>query len=311
LSAEPSKEIRSRASSNKWRHRWLWGVAALCLLFWGSKAIHRATLPKYDGRTMEEWFANTEPSGFFPRDEATVCAFQSMGTNGVWFLWEQYNRKDPEHVVWARRTLDRLSGHGGLFDYEKRRQMLAETLLSLLKPEAEVLMPEIMRRLRGDDPEAATTMASLLISTRLKPEEAVAGLTDSLSKTNRAWQDRMVHMWALSRYGVNARRALPVLRTILASQSGMNASETQTLHVTILSIGGPGPELAFFTNRLVLGDYNQSAGTLRMLSELGTNARPAAPLLLALANTLTNQTDSNRVIEVIRTIDPEGIYQKP
>lgn len=286
------------------------GFLALCLVLWGIKAIHRSTLPKYDGRTMEEWFANTESSGFFPRDEATIHAFKSMGTNGVWFLWEQYHRKDPEHIAWTRRTVDRLTGRGGLFDYEKRRQMAAETFLTLLKPETGVLMPEILKRLRGDDADAATSMASLLLSTRLNPDEAVPGLLDSLSKTNRNWQDRMVHMWALSRYSKAARPALPVLRARLAGNSGMGATEIQTLHVTILSIGGPGPELAYFTNQMVLGNYTRSANALRYLGELGTNARPAAPLLWEMVGSLTNTTHAEHVREVIRKVDPEGVYPK-
>ncbi len=296
------------------RPRVVWGIVALCLLLWGSKAIHRAMQPQYQGKTVEEWFEIEKyPSSPYDAESNDTKAerFKNLGTNAVWFLWQEYKRDDSKFTAWMMAQKQRVFQtryYGG--DHQTHRQSHAFNLLCLLRANAEPLIPVLISELKTGDPAFSDSTALLLGFIHRQPEVTVPALIESLSMTNRPPFPEHGHFHALGEFGAASVTALPVLRSRLAETNRPTYARAK-IASSILKITGPGPELAYFTNHIVAGDTSFSLTLTLDLGDIGTNARPAAPLLRQFAGTLGDKNLSNYVMEVVRKIDPEGPHQKP
>ncbi len=304
---KPSTQVRRLT-----RSRLLLGLVVLCLSLWSIKAIHHALQPKYEGKTAEEWFEQYDITGGFPEVTANPVPFQNLGTNAVWFLWHESRRKDSSLTVWLMEKKDRLfkTNRGPARSHEEERQLRATFLIRSLGAAADPLIPAMIAELQSGNPVTVESTVWNLSALHRQPAVVVPALLQSLALTNRNAQQRVNHIQALSALGPDAAAALPDLRRMLTNSTS-SSGELFWLNHTILRINGPGPELAHFTNRIHLGNLATSLAAVDELATLGTNARPAVPVLLRLSQSLTNQSESNRVMMMIPYIDPEGIYQKP
>jgi hypothetical protein len=296
------------------RSRVLLGMVVLCLLLWSINAIHHAKQPKYQGKTAEEWFGEYELIREFSLRETSAEAFRNLGTNGVWFLWKEYCRKDSKPTAWIMAQKDRLLGIKRPWwanSHELERQCKAMFLLRELGANAEPLIPEILSKLSSCNPDEASTMAYLLGTIQRQPEIAVPAIHQSLLSTNLNISQRINNYISLAKFGDKAKSSLPELKARFTNPVYTNNGENLHLARAILLINGPGPELGLFTNNLVFGDFMKSYSSISRMESCGTNARPAAAVLIRFAQTLTNEFDSNQVMQTVRIIDPEGIYQKP
>lgn len=311
----PNTEAQSDTGISKSRkQRALWRVSGMILIaFLAYWLIHRARQPRYQGKTVEEWFSEvtTASSGsdYIDRDPA-VIGLRHLGTNAVWFLWHEQARKESPLLVSLEKRLDRLTGKPTNY-LEISRADTAWRILFQFGPEIEVLIPDALKLMKNGKPEEASRAALLLGRTKRQPEVIVPAILQSLAKTNRNSGQRVSHIVGLKEFGPQAKAALPYLRQHLAKIHRANSYEGYWLAMAILTIDGPGPELGFFTQGLVLGDYRRSYSSLVPLERLGTNARPAAVELHKFMLTLTNAEDSARVLELIRKLDPEGQYDRP
>jgi hypothetical protein len=296
------------------RSHLLLGFLVLCLLLLGTKAIHHALQPRYQGKTVEEWFdgVTTGSSGREAvNNDPAVIGLRHLGTNAVWFLWREQARKESPMLSALQKHIDQFTGRNKNSPPELSRAYTAWVVLLVFGPETEVLIPEALELLKNGQPEEAAHAAMLLGRTRRQAEVVVPAILHSLAVTNRDANQRISHYVALKEFGPQAKAALPYLRAQLAKSTIPNSYEGYWLAKAILTINGPGPEVSYFTKRLVPGDLQRSFPNLAPLEQLGTNACTATPVLFQFAQTLTNQVDSNRVMEVIRKIDPEGVYAKP
>jgi hypothetical protein len=289
------------------RSRWLIGMLVLLLLILGGKAIHRAMQPKYEGKTVEEWFAEYTSEGLIGWEAMDIVPFQKLGTNAAKFLWVEYTRKDSKATAWLMAHKDRVTGkkrHWWANTHEKERQANALILLREMGPTAEPLITEILNRLKSSNPEEAMHLVILLGTIQRQPELVVPAIHLSLLSTNLNITQRIEHMGTLGRFGGYAKTSLPELRNRLANQVYTNSGEDYYIARSILMINGPGPELGYCTNNLVWGDFVKSARALNFVDGLGTNARPAAPMLIPFASSLTYESESNYVMKIVREIDP-------
>ncbi len=285
-------------------------IFVICLILWGSKALQ----PKYQGKTVEEWFdgVTTGSSGSEAvSNDPAVIGLRHLGTNAVWFLWRERARKESPMLSALQKRIDQFTGRNKNNPPEFSRAYTAWVVLLVFGPETEVLIPEALELLKNGQPEEAAHAAMLLGRTRQQAPVIVPALLQSLTMTNRNGDHRVSHIVGLKEFGPEAKAALPYLRTQLAKAAVSNSYEGYWLAKAILTIDGPGPEVGYFTKNLLPGNYPSSYPALATLEQLGTNARTAAPSVFLFAQTLTNQVDSNRVMEVIRKIDPEGVYAKP
>jgi len=290
--------------------RVLLGFITLGLLVWCLKTIHHVLQPKYQGKTAEEWFAAYTWTGK-PIEEANAVPFEHLGTNGVWFLWGEYCRKDSKPTVWLMRIRDVFTKDLWAPSHEQDRHFRASAMVLKLGPMAEPLIPAILSRMTATDPDEATSMAYLLGNIQRRPEIVVPALQLSLRSTNWTSTQRIRTILALSQFGSHAKPALPMLQGWLADPAYTTNGANPYLATAILRINGPGPELALLTNNLVPGDYDKSMKYITLIDSAGTNASPAAPVLLQFAGTLTNETEIKTVRDTIHKIDPQGIYHKP
>jgi len=296
------------------RSRWLLGAVLLLVAVIGGKTIHRAMQPKYEGKTVEEWFAAYTLDGALRLDVAEGVPFQKLGTNAVWFLWGEYTRKDSKTTSWLMAHRDRFTGKKRLWwanTHELERQSKALILLRKMGPIAEPLIPEIIPRLTSADLDEAATMAYFLAEINRQPEVVVPAIHRALLSTNWSFGHSKNHIAALGKFGPQARSALPELQNRLGHPAHTNRAETFYLARAILQINGPGPELGVFTNNLVPGDIHKSTSALSYLRDVGTNAWPAVPALREFIKTFTDDSAGMYILDVISEIDPEARQNKP
>lgn len=312
MSTETSQPVESVRKS----HQRLTRVALLsivllcCLVFWGKRTLQ----PKYQGKTAEELFneISTGSSGseYVAKDPA-VIALRHLGTNAVWFLWRETKHKEFRWLNSLQQRFDRLVGKNQNIPPDFGRAGTAWVVLFQFGPETEVLIPEALELLKQGKPNEAAFAAMLLGRTQRQPDVVVPAILQSLAVTNRNMDHRISHIVALRELGPSAKAALPYLQARLADPAVASTREGYWVAKAILTINGPGPEVAYFTTNLVAGNFLRSYDNLAPLEHLGTNARPAALELQKFMLTLTNAEDSARVQAIIKKIDPEGIYQKP
>jgi len=312
VSTETSQPVESVSKSLQrlTRSRVLLGIVGACLLLWSIKAIHHARQPKYAGKTIQQWFAIWQKD--FEFTEKYKSVFLSLDEPALKFLWQEYNRKDSGPTTWL------MAHHQRLFkikywgnNHEMHRRVVAYNAFCRASPDALApFQPAIVARLKTIEPNYSGGLAYLVGLVPQQPETAVPALLESLRETNRDAGDRIGHLFALGQYGRDAADAVPLLRTMLAD-TNRHPYERSKLVITILQINGPGPELAYLTNSINSRDYSASISAIYDLKDVGTNAYPALPLLLHLAHNTSNKVVSNSVMEAIRVIDPEGVYQEP
>lgn len=269
--------------------------------------------PKYEGKTVEEWFAEYTIDDVLGQD-VHDRPFQELGTDAAWFLWGELTRRDSKATALLMAYKDKLTGKKrSMFGRtnEAERHTKAGHLIGRLGPAAEVLIPEIIVRLKSTDLDEAAEMAFLLGEIRRQPEVVIPEIHQSLLSTNWNFRQHKAHLMALSSFGAQAKAVLPELRSRLVNPAYTNDYVKFSLVNAILKINGPGPELGLYTNGLVSGSYWSNSIILNHMERAGTNARPAVPFLLQFAKTLTNQAEIDWVIGAVQVIDPEGIYYKP
>ncbi len=310
----PTHTSRSSAPPPNRPTKLLAGLLIICFLLWCVLSLPRLLEPKYQGKTAEEWFAEvtTGSSGseYLTKDPA-VIGLRHLGTNAVWFLWRERARQESPRLSSWKKRFDRLIGKQNNNPPELSRAYTAWLILFHFGPETQVLVPEALELLRNGKPNEAAHAAMLLGRTRREAPVVVPAILQSLAMTNRTSDHRISHLVGLKEFGPQAQAALPYLRTQLAKTNILNSYEGYWLAKAILTINGPGPEVDYFTRNLVPGNFRLSYPNLAPLEHLGTNARPAAIALHKFRLTLTNAEDSTRVLEIIRKIDPEGVYVKP
>jgi hypothetical protein len=287
---------------------------AFIALLLASKVIHHAIQPQYQGKTAEEWFeeVTTGSSGSEAvSNDPAVIGLRHLGTNAVWFLWRERARKESPMLSALQKRIDQFTGRNKNNPPEFSRGYTAWLILLVFGPETKVLIPGALESLKSNDPNEAARAAMLLGRTQQQAPVIVPAILQSIVITNRNPDQRVSHIVALKEFGPEAKAALPYLRTQLAKTAVSNSYEGYWLAKAILTIDGPGPEVGYFTKNLVPGDYRRSYPNLAPIEQLGTNARTAAVELHKFMLTLTKAADSARVMEVIRKIDPEGVYAKP
>lgn len=310
-SEKTSTELKPKRLRNNWR---IWLLVFFALLL-GIKVAHRALQPKYQGKTAAEWFdevSTTSSGSEFLVNDPAVEGLRHLGTNAVWFLWEERARRESPWVAALKKQLNRLNRTPRTVPpVDVDRAHAAWLVLLYFGPETKVLIPQALELLKSSDPNEAAHAAMLLGRTQQQAPLIVPAILQSIVMTNRGPDQRVSHIVALKEFGPEAKAALPYLRAQLAKINVANSYEGYWLAKAILTINGPGPEVGYFTKRLVPGDYQRSFPNLAPLEQLGTNARTAVPELYKFLLTLTNEVDSARVLTVIRKIDPEGVYTQP
>ena len=316
VSIEASTSVITEKAAKPKRHlHWrIWLLAFFALLL-GIKVAHRALQPKYQGKTAQEWFdevSRTSSGDIFLANDPAFKGLQHLGTNAVWFLWHERAQRKSPWLATLNSQLYRLNPSSkNAPPTEQDRAHAAWVILLYFGPETGVLVPEALELLKSNDANEAAQAAMLLGRTRQQAPLIVPAILQSIVQTNRNSDQRVSHIVALKEFGPEAKAALPYLRAQLAKINVVNSYEGYWLAKAILTINGSGPEVDYFTKRLVPGDYQRSFPNLAPLEQLGTNARTAALELHKFLLTLTNEVDSARVLTVIRKIDPEGIYNQP
>lgn len=320
VSSEASTRVITERTVKPKRHlHWrIWLLAFFALLL-GIKVAHRALQPKYQGKTVEEWF---EENQIFlvcgtgnppPPDQNTlrklrknrVLPFQVLGHNALEFLWHEYTQPP------SRSSSSQSDSPFGRSD----RRFTAFVLLHDLGPEARPLIPKFLSAMVDTKSENSGQIAMLLGRIHEQPALVVPALIRVLERTNWAHGDKAAYADALAAYGQAAQPALPALRKCLTDPT-IPLADKQELASSILRITGPGPELDILTQPLVLTEEKDWSShnismVLYRLKETGTNAAPAAPTLQKFAQTLTREWYVQQVTETIKVIDPEGVYAKP
>ncbi|HEY1174065.1 MAG TPA: hypothetical protein VGH19_22060 [Verrucomicrobiae bacterium] len=289
----------------------------LCLIVLGIKTARYAMQPKYQGKTMEEWYAEVKSMDAiwvmneeeFARDPATV-ALKQFGTNAVWFLWREHCRRDSQITAWYMERFDHPSAVYW-FNHQQMREEITARLLMEFGSGAEVLIPEILAGLNTNDQRERERLVHLLGTIRKQPELVLPALVRGFPAQSKAMHDHFRDIRTIGEFGPAAKAYVPELKARLANPMNQNRGLQATLAETIVRINGPGPELQILLRELRPGDASLCHSGMGPFENVGTNALPVVPELLRFAQTFTNSAASNYVISVIRKIDVEGVHLKP
>ncbi len=285
------------------RRRWLWGGAALCLLLWGSKAIHRDQPPKYQGKTAQEWFAEAKISTYphhiyVPTNDPGVDALRAMGTNAVQYLWLEYTGQIPSDTplmdAWKRYALS------AQHEVEKARmeqQFRAQIMLHFFGPETECLIPELVSRLDSVDREIAEDAARWLGSLRQRPDLSVPALLRAL-KQSRSTAKQSTLIWALSEFEDEAQAALPLLLTLHDSPK-TGDDEKIRIAASIIRIDTAAGSTSHLARVIDPDDVPKTTGILFAL-EMNRTHSNTIPALLKFSDSLTNKEHADSMKRFIR-----------
>lgn len=287
----------------------------LCLLLWGIKAIHHAMQPKYQGKTAGEWFAEAKPKELFgvKRDEEfakepSTIALQNLGTNAVWYLWAELNRKDSVWTTWGWELHDRLTKKERYFSNEEERHDKAHDLLVLMQAVPEGLTIELARRARGKNTKEARQAIGLLGRLKKHPDIAVSALIEGLQDEKRY----MPAVEALIAFGSEAKPALPALRNLLAHPfPSINKSSSDFIRRAIIRTDPTAPEFKELADELKPGNMKSSIDAIAELISIGDIQPEAYAVLVRFSQTLTNKFKVDEFVNYVRDMEAKTKNSKP
>lgn len=281
------------------RHRWLWSVAILCLLLWGTKAIHHAMQPKYQGKTAEEWFAqiniynppSTNSTVQIVELDPGIQAFKHFGPDAARFVWKELNVQDSLFKTWLIEQVQRWSDGRWVIESSDVRNIKAHVCLDQMGAQADCLMPEIITQAINKDYGALQLIGK--IGTRT--EQTVPLLVTSLSDSD-PWIVN-ASLFSLERIGPAATNALPALARFLPLKSGEDRLQIAATMVAI----GDASKLSILISEAQNPVSTYQTNALYLLGGLEGKALAAVPALLQ----VTTDSGSSPVIRslVLKTID--------
>jgi len=296
----------------------VFGIAVAVLLF----GVLRDRGPEYRGRRLSQWFKQYYRTGQESRQpdelrrEQAARALRAIGTNAIPFLVEEcftINRESPlqTNVLSFLAALPRPFRFPPFVPAMSVREEAANAV-GEIKPPARLLVPLVTNRLNdpdkfqrwmgvyllgriGEGGEAAVPFLREKLRSADAQELALATLsldrlgsaagsavTDLVEfvRTN-SFQPTYYACRALARIGPAASNAIPVLKAKLAVET--NAMRQVSIAVALVCIDSHQAE-AMGVLETQLADTNTPGKAIYALSDIGTNAKPALPLLLTALN---------------------------
>ncbi|HEY1172856.1 MAG TPA: hypothetical protein VGH19_15920 [Verrucomicrobiae bacterium] len=314
--APPVETTATKPKAHFIRSRLFLGLAGLCLLLWGIKAIHRATQPKYQGKTTAEWFAEAQfetHDHYFPGIETfetmpSALALKAMGTNGVALLWNEYRHGESRLWTGLRAEVRALFGNRSPIIYSNER---AYYLLLWLGPEARQLVPQLLQQVDSAKGQDRREALELLASIHSEPELVIPKLIPIFQDENHATWFRFQAADTIAAYGQQAGICLPMFRQSFAYPKA-DAWFKRDAALSILRIAGQGQaEAEYLVNLAANRDTDWSSFFERYKEKLGPVAIQLVPHMVVFSGTLTNSADSNAVMKVVKELDPQGSHHKP
>jgi len=288
------------------RSRLLLGFLVLCLLLLGTKAIHHAMQPKYQGKTVEEWFAAYEwkfrLDCIEPPNRAPDTPFRHFGTNAVIYLWSERNRSEGKLANWLWNVnAGRLNPAAQINDDIRRLQ--AEICLLQTGDLALPLIPDLVPRVDGQDIDESFYAAQLLGQIHQAPEICVPALLRAIEQTNRIpSRHQMVYVQALKCFGSRAEAALPALLKLHTTAKLQKSTDAFLLAVTLLEIDQGKNLPHYWTSVVDPSDQRKSLMLLWAYADSGEISPESASALLQYSQTVTNEAHAELLRKAARVI---------
>lgn len=292
----------------------LLAFVGLCLLLLSINAIHYALQPKYQGMTIDEWFADFHIVPFCGTGTPKVnrwpdTPFNQFGTNAAMYLWSERNRSEGNLANWFWNVKAHRLNSAEQIDDAHRRYNAGICLLGIGEL-AQPLIPELIQRVDGQDIDEAKFAAQLLGTIHQSPELCVPALIRAIEQTNRIPQhDHAIYTSALASFGRQAESALPALLQLHAMAKRDKTADEFQIALTLLEIDQGKFLDQYWTS--ILNPSNEVA-SLRRLSayaDIGYVPPESAHKLEQYSQTITNESHAKLLQKAARVIrKPELIF---
>lgn len=239
--------------------------------------------PKYQGRTVEEWFERycTPPSGPFLTDtevsDEAGRAMQHFGTNALPYLYSLINREA---------------------DYSSAERIRIEIRKHLPKPQQELI--------KGP-PHADRGAAAGFIANEIHPptELLIPSIKPAMESTNVIVLDSAIRCLQ----GVKSAAAMPYIKRALLTG---DAYLQETACRMLSSYGKDARDAATYLVPVVTNKaWRPAFLATEVLGGLGPEAREAAPELVRLLNKETDPDRRRWIAGALKKIDPSISEGKP
>ena len=256
--------------------------------------VLRSHEPTYDGKPLSVWLQEAYPGGAYyvglPTPEA-VNAVSAIGADALPSLVRMVSARDTI----PRRILSSFAGNYPFLHLPMRYEdsELAVWAFKVLGPKARAAVPALVRLL--GDPDAFVRLNAARALSGLGPAatEAVPALIAAVcGATGSRWQDAALRDAAAAALGDIGPAAMPAIPHLAALTNVVSAD------LALLKIKGQSV-LPFIERLKDTSDSRQWSRAARLVADLGTNAEPAVPLLLAALNT-TNHLDEQALYALAR-----------
>lgn len=243
-------------------------------------------------------------------NDPSLLGLVAMGTNSFPLLIAKLEQKTSD-----QKDASPLYRLGEMYDllakpreyhawHEQVRVQKVTTILRRIGPETDALVPYLLERALHTNSWDQMSAAWALRDISRRPEKVIPAMIPLLSEGEPGF----AASWCIASFSNHTGISVPLL---------VKATETtnyvQSWHAikTLERIGATDALIPIAGSMITDAQNPYRLEVAVILSQYGTNAQTAAPTLFQLAHTLTNQVDSNCVLEIIRKIDPEGVYAKP
>ncbi len=276
--------------------------------------IARSRTPQYHGKTVPEWFEAIAPvwnQGNYQisKDDPAVLALKQIGPDAVPYLMKLFSRKEPvKEPSWKkyqRMVRERLPVLP-LPPYDEHKDLfIASRVLMEMGSSASNAVPQLILLGKAPNPQGierfqAWNAIFILGSTHSRPEICVPFLIDGVNSSNGG--RRIFSAQALSKFGSEAKPALPALRQMLKAPRPLDRGVAAE---AIVKIEGPSAEMIQFMIQ-ELPNLPASGHVVNALGYLGPKAKTALPALLQSYQSATNSGDKTFIGSAIQKIDPEA-----
>jgi HEAT repeat protein len=234
--------------------------------------------PVYRGKTVSQWFERLDDGMPTYKDEnqenEAMAALGALGQEAVPYLMKQFSTHNSKLPDFVARILSRDN------DRKERHRNQAYVVLMRFGPKAERAVPELLRLAHDKQFPDREGAVKLLGAIRSQPRTVVPLIMDLLHDTNRLVQRDAI--MALGKYGTNGALASPALKQLLTNEHSVTRMAAATALVGVGDLFEP--TFAVISNALREPRIDVCQTQLRMLGDLGKNAKPAAFLMNELIN---------------------------
>ncbi|MBI3850320.1 MAG: HEAT repeat domain-containing protein [Verrucomicrobia bacterium] len=268
------------------------GLLVGVVLFGLGLNVLRLREPAYQGIALSTWLEELEGGKEEPNVRAAE-AVRQIGTNALMPLLKMLRAKDSKLKLKLNEWAQKQSVFEFHFNFASDYRQRAVAGFAVLGPVAEPAIPSLIELFKDD--ELAYDAMSVL---REIGPTAVPPLVAALANENNVVRAQAAT--SLADFGFDARHVVPALIRSLKDEDAVVRSRAAS---SLALVGNPATAVPALIKYLEVETNDARFSTLAALAHLGTNAKPAAPLLVKMM-------ESNRSLRVIvfpalSRIDPE------